>query len=272
MTDGPSGSGSEPSGTAKRLSLQCPRAESSCVCSAWSCVLRWPAVARGQTALSGTGDSHHPRDRHDHDRRRPVGRRLAHGNADRNVVRGQSRRQRRAEGQERRVSDLRRSVLLCRLRVRGSEPGGDARAVSPIATTSATGSTTTAASSSTPRNTGRTATFFVVTPRNIQYDAITDDASGEDSSPDFFWESATKHHRARLDARNPHPVLVASLQECRSADLGHPAVPQLSRAIGTTSSFRRSCRAAATASSAMRIRWSVSSGCRRAGISSPRPT
>src|SRR5262249_15986098 len=29
-------------------------------------------------------------------------------------------------------------------------------------------------------NTGRTATFFVVTPRNIQYDAVTDDASGED--------------------------------------------------------------------------------------------
>jgi len=43
-----------------------------------------------------------------------------------------------------------------------------------------------------PRSTGRTATFFVVTPRNIQYDAITDDASGEDSSPDFFWESATR--------------------------------------------------------------------------------
>jgi hypothetical protein len=41
-------------------------------------------------------------------------------------------------------------------------------------------------------NTGRTATFFVVTPHNIQYDAITDDASGEDSSPDFFWESATR--------------------------------------------------------------------------------
>jgi hypothetical protein len=43
-----------------------------------------------------------------------------------------------------------------------------------------------------PRNTGRTATFFVVTPRNIQYDAVTDDASGEDSSPDLFWESATR--------------------------------------------------------------------------------
>jgi hypothetical protein len=42
------------------------------------------------------------------------------------------------------------------------------------------------------RNSGHTATFFVVTPRNIQYDAITDDTSGEDSSPDFFWASATR--------------------------------------------------------------------------------
>jgi len=43
-----------------------------------------------------------------------------------------------------------------------------------------------------PRNTGRTATFFVVTPRNIQYDSVADDGSGEDASPDFFWESATR--------------------------------------------------------------------------------
>jgi hypothetical protein len=42
------------------------------------------------------------------------------------------------------------------------------------------------------RNSGRTATFFVVTPLNIQYDAVTDDSSGEDSSPDFFWDSATR--------------------------------------------------------------------------------
>src|SRR4026207_1997607 len=92
-----------------------------------------------------------------------------------------------------------------------------------IATTSATASTITAGSMSTPAtpapprrpplraphptrtgfsdyggiivdagNTGQTATFFVVTPRNIQYDAITDDSSGEDSSPDFFWESKTR--------------------------------------------------------------------------------
>jgi hypothetical protein len=42
------------------------------------------------------------------------------------------------------------------------------------------------------RNSGRTGTLFVVTPRNIQYDSVIDDASGEDSSPDFFWESATR--------------------------------------------------------------------------------
>ena len=43
-----------------------------------------------------------------------------------------------------------------------------------------------------PLNTGRTAAEFFVTPSNVQYDAITDDASGENSSPDFFWNSATR--------------------------------------------------------------------------------
>jgi len=42
------------------------------------------------------------------------------------------------------------------------------------------------------RNTGSNAAFFLVTPRNTQYDAITDDSSGEDASPDFFWDSAAK--------------------------------------------------------------------------------
>jgi hypothetical protein len=41
-------------------------------------------------------------------------------------------------------------------------------------------------------NSGRTAKLFVVTPRNIQADSVVDDASGESTSPDFFWESATK--------------------------------------------------------------------------------
>ena len=58
-------------------------------------------------------------------------------------------------------------------------------------------------------NTGRTATFFVATPHNIQYDAVTDDVSGEDSSPDFFWESATRigPHGWTLEIRIPFSSL-----------------------------------------------------------------
>jgi hypothetical protein len=40
--------------------------------------------------------------------------------------------------------------------------------------------------------TGRSAVEFLVSPHNTQYDAVTDDATGENSSPDFFWDSATK--------------------------------------------------------------------------------
>jgi hypothetical protein len=67
-----------------------------------------------------------------------------------------------------------------------------------------------------PRNTGRTATFFVVTPRNIQYDSITDDNSNEDASPDFFWESATRigEHGWTLEMRIPF----SSLRYRTSAD------------------------------------------------------
>ena len=38
-------------------------------------------------------------------------------------------------------------------------------------------------------NKGRTAFMFLANPIGVQYDAISSDASGEDSSPDFFWES-----------------------------------------------------------------------------------
>jgi len=39
---------------------------------------------------------------------------------------------------------------------------------------------------------GRTAVEFFVSPHNIQFDAVSDDASGESEAPDFFWDSATK--------------------------------------------------------------------------------
>ncbi|HET9316249.1 MAG TPA: hypothetical protein VFQ51_11715, partial [Vicinamibacteria bacterium] len=40
------------------------------------------------------------------------------------------------------------------------------------------------------RNDGKTGVLFLANPRGIQYDAVSDDTlGGEDSSPDFFWES-----------------------------------------------------------------------------------
>jgi hypothetical protein len=58
-------------------------------------------------------------------------------------------------------------------------------------------------------NSGHTARLFVVTPRNIQADSIIDDASGEDTSPDFFWESATSvnEHGWTLEMRIPFSSL-----------------------------------------------------------------
>lgn len=60
-----------------------------------------------------------------------------------------------------------------------------------------------------PLNTGRTALEFFVTPHNVQYDAVTDDASGENSAPDFFWDSATKisDHGWTLEIRIPFSSL-----------------------------------------------------------------
>jgi hypothetical protein len=42
------------------------------------------------------------------------------------------------------------------------------------------------------RNDGKTAAMFLANARGLQYDALTSDASGEDSSPDFFWDAAGK--------------------------------------------------------------------------------
>lgn len=42
------------------------------------------------------------------------------------------------------------------------------------------------------RNNAQTAVLFLVSPRNIQYDANTDDASGEDPSLDVYWDSEAR--------------------------------------------------------------------------------
>lgn len=58
-------------------------------------------------------------------------------------------------------------------------------------------------------NTGRTATIFLVNARNVQYDSILDDATGENQSPDYFWDSATKigDRRWTLEIRIPFSSL-----------------------------------------------------------------
>ncbi|HYK43029.1 MAG TPA: DUF5916 domain-containing protein [Thermoanaerobaculia bacterium] len=43
-----------------------------------------------------------------------------------------------------------------------------------------------------PHNDGRTGLLLLANPRGIQYDAVSDDFSGEDSSPDLYWDSAAK--------------------------------------------------------------------------------
>ncbi|HEV3215170.1 MAG TPA: DUF5916 domain-containing protein [Vicinamibacterales bacterium] len=60
-----------------------------------------------------------------------------------------------------------------------------------------------------PLNTGRTAFEFFVNPRNVQYDAVTDDSSGENASPDFFWDSAARitDHGWIVEMRIPFSTL-----------------------------------------------------------------
>ena len=67
------------------------------------------------------------------------------------------------------------------------------------------------------RNDGKTAQLFLANASGLQYDAVTDDVSGEDNSPDFFWDAAGKVTADGMEPRNPHPVLVAALRQRRPA-------------------------------------------------------
>jgi hypothetical protein len=57
---------------------------------------------------------------------------------------------------------------------------------------------------------GKTATEFLATPRGVKFDAVTDDATGnEDASPDFFWEAAGRITEAgwQMELRIPFSSL-----------------------------------------------------------------
>jgi hypothetical protein len=56
------------------------------------------------------------------------------------------------------------------------------------------------------RHDHKTAILFLATARGIQYDSVSDDSTGnEDSSPDYFWDSAAKinDHGWTLEIRIP---------------------------------------------------------------------
>jgi len=60
------------------------------------------------------------------------------------------------------------------------------------------------------RNDGKTAVLMLANPRGIQYDATQDDGgAGEDSSPDFYWDSAARinDHGWTLEIRIPFSSL-----------------------------------------------------------------
>lgn len=58
-------------------------------------------------------------------------------------------------------------------------------------------------------NDGKTAAMFLANPHGIQYDAISSDVSGEDNSPDFYWDSAARIGAGgwRLEIRIPFSSL-----------------------------------------------------------------
>ena len=64
------------------------------------------------------------------------------------------------------------------------------------------------------RNTGSNAAFFLVTPRNTQYDAITDDSSGEESSlvESSMIESYCVFRGVATKSTEFEPVLRASIR------------------------------------------------------------
>jgi hypothetical protein len=56
---------------------------------------------------------------------------------------------------------------------------------------------------------GRSAMMFLANPRGVQYDALTSDAAGEDSSPDFYWDTAARitERGWQLEMRIPFSTL-----------------------------------------------------------------
>ena len=67
------------------------------------------------------------------------------------------------------------------------------------------------------RNDGKTAQMFLANPRGLQYDALSSDVSGEDNSPDFFWDAA-----GRITATGWTLEIRVPFTSLRYTDTGQP--------------------------------------------------
>jgi hypothetical protein len=67
------------------------------------------------------------------------------------------------------------------------------------------------------RNDGRTAQLFLANARGLQYDALTSDVSGEDQSPDYFWEA-----EGRITATGWNLEMRIPFSSLRYADPANP--------------------------------------------------
>jgi len=67
------------------------------------------------------------------------------------------------------------------------------------------------------RNEGKTAQMFLATPCGVEYDAVSSDVSGEDNSPDYYWDAVGKVTSTgwNLEIRVP-------LSSLRYSDADHP--------------------------------------------------
>ena len=175
----------------------------------------------------------------------------------------------RAEGEDGRLAHLRRPLLLRGLRLLGPRPEGHPR---PLGDHDDVPSYTDYGGVILDtRNDGKTAFMFLANPRGIQYDAISSDASGEDNSPDFFWDSA-----ARITPTAGRWRSASRSRRCATTRPTRRPGASCSTATGRATSATRCSTAklprGSTASSATSRRSPASTGCPPATTSCSRPT
>ena len=122
-------------------------------------------------------------------------------------------------------------------------------------------------------NSRRSAVDFWIGPNGIQTDSMLNESPfGEDTSPDWFWESAGRDRDGRVDGRGPHPAVVAALSEQGSSGLGADGVSGLAAGVQLPVLQREDAARLELLPLLVGDACSPSRDCRRACTTSSRPT